>query len=50
MTTIFSLVIITGTFITLALLDRRRGLIGGSKIAEGEIYGKKLGDEAQPAK
>ena len=42
--------IITGTFLTLALLDRRRGLLGGSKVAEGEIYGKKLGDEVQLAK
>ena len=50
MTTIFSLLIIFGTFLTLFLLERRRGLIGGSKVAEGEIYGKKLGDEVQSSK
>ncbi len=49
MTTIFSLLIIFGTFLTLYLQDRRRGLLGGARVVEADDYAKKLGDDAQPA-
>jgi putative spermidine/putrescine transport system permease protein len=51
MTTIFSLLIITGTFLGLYLMDKRRGLFsGGKKVEEGEIYGAKLHGRGQAAK
>lgn len=46
MTTIFSLLIIFGTFLTLYLLDKRRGLLSGRQPVEAENYGAKIGDTA----
>ena len=49
MTTIFSLLIITGTFLSLYFLDKRRGLLTGGRVSESENYPKKQGAAAQAA-
>ncbi len=49
MTTIFSLLIITGTFLSLYILDKRRGLLTGGRVMESENYPKKQGASAPAA-
>lgn len=43
MTTIFSLAVISISFVSLWLVEKRRGLTGGSSIPEAEHYGDALG-------